>query len=280
MAASEPQLAAAGEKVWSDVCWAIESPSLVDGSDVAGPCSVGDMPTDHGQLAQLARLGSDQHRVGHYFEDVVAFWLREIRGVEVVAVGEQVRDGKRTIGELDCVFRDEHGVLTHWELAVKFFLHHPSAGEASNFPGPNASDNFERKVSRLFDHQLPMSEQARPDVMRRQAFFRGCIFRHHSTGDQFELPPRMAADHEQGWWLRSSEVRESELFSAQARGGTIMSKPHWLAHPAAHAPIESAVESLREHFREPAHPLMVSLLSPGGRPQRVIVVNDHWPNRG
>lgn len=246
----------------------------MSGSDVVGPCSIGEIGSDH--EAELVEIARDHRRVGHYFEKLVGFWLREIRGVEIVALGEQVREERRTIGELDCVFRDEDGVLTHWELAVKFFLHHPSADAASEFPGPNATDNFERKIARLFDHQLPLSAVARPDVECRQALVRGCIFRHYRSPSEYALPERMAADHEQGWWLRAGELDDSWLFDASTAAARIMAKPHWLGLPADLDEAGEVRADLTRHFEGRGHPLMVAV-DRGGQLQRVVVVDDHWP---
>lgn len=269
------------EQVRRDLRWVLASASLVDGSDAVPGSDSAALELGELTPAQLERLGETcghQHRVGRYFEELVAFWLQEIRGVEVVAFGEQVRDGKRTIGELDCLFRDQDGVFTHWELAVKFFLHHPTSGDASDFPGPNATDNFERKAARLFEHQLPLSKLARPEVVRRQAFVRGCIMAHEGSAADYDLPVRLSREHERGWWLRAVEIAESPLLNADDHTAAVMAKPHWLAHPVTHEPLGSVRDQLSAHFAGPAHPVMMSVREPGGECHRVVVVNDDWPN--
>lgn len=264
-------------QVLRDLAWVLSSPSLVDGSDSVAPVELGELTPE--QRGVLGATCGHRHRVGRYFEELVEFWLAEVRGVDVVAFGEQVREGKRTIGELDCVFRDEDGVVTHWELAVKFFLHDPTSDDASDFPGPNASDNFERKAARLFEHQLPLSKLARPEVTRRQAFVRGCILRHERSDADYDLPARLSPGHEQGWWLRSAEIAESPLLSVDANTAAVMTKPHWLAHPAVYNSAAAVRDELAAHFAGPAHPLMVSIKEPDGACHRVVVVNDAWPNR-
>jgi len=123
-----------------DLLWVINSPSFVGGPNVASIAPLAAEDIDTTSLDDFLAERGPVHRVGRYFEQLVHYWLCYVRGVELLGAGLQIRDGKRTIGELDFVYRDEHGTVVHCEVSVKFFLHHPRAG-TSDFPGPNASRN-------------------------------------------------------------------------------------------------------------------------------------------
>jgi len=232
---------------------------------------------DDQQLEAFLEEQGEVHRVGRYFEQLVHYWLVHVRGVEMLGAGLQIRDGKRTIGELDFVYRDEHGQIVHCEVSVKFFLHHARAG-TSHFPGPNALDNFERKAARLFDQQLELSRQHYPSVQRRDAIVKGMAF--YRGGRPRELPRRMHRGHASGAWLRDSELEQLErrapLNAAVAR------KPYWLA-PQVDArlkPVAALVAELRAHFDGgPGHPVMLSLRDPdtAAEVERTFVVADDWP---
>lgn len=281
------------EQAIRDLEWVLNSPSLID-----DPQAVGAIRLDHecnqvfdcnslsgaqlNELAQFCERGVE-HKVGRYFEDLVGFWLQHLRQVEMVGQGIQVRDEKRTIGEIDFLFRDENGLLTHLEVAAKFYLHNPDSHEVSDFPGPNATDNFERKSDKLFNDQLALSIQHYPEVKQRLALVRGTLFYHPSILRPKELPSRMSAKHAEGVWIRASELNLLDIFSS----GVIAPKPFWFSSLAPVRevacevkPVVELKSELRDHFAENAYPVMVSLAGSegGSTAERFFVVSDSWPN--
>jgi len=260
-----------------DLLWVVNSPSFVAGENVAPPMHLTAEMIDAEALNTFVAT-KKSHRVGHYFEALLHFWLACIRKVDMVGAGIQLRDGKRTIGEIDFLYRDEAGMLTHCEASVKFFLHHPRP-DTSHFPGPNATDNFERKITKLFEQQLSASETTYPDVVQRHAFVKGIVFYHHDDALPAELPARMPTDHQRGRWLRACEL--DQLRGQEDVVGCIADKPHWLA-PAEATPLmdmPDLCDQMDEHFEGRAHPLMVSLRNPasGTETERLFVVSNTWP---
>jgi hypothetical protein len=260
----------------ADLLWAITSPSLITDPWVEQPAefTASDVDADHLD-AYLDQHPT--HRVGHYFERLLDYWLREIRGVEVEATGLQIREGKRTVGELDFLYRCD-GVLTHCEASVKFFLHFPQRG-SSHFPGPNASDNFEKKISRLFEHQLALSASHVPEVGRREAFVRGIRFFHPDHPRPSELPNRMAPTGQTGSWLFAAEL--DRFRSRSSVRCTVVEKPHWLA-PQVNPRLQDIgtfCDDLNDHFGHGrGHPVMASIRDlSGNEVDRMFVVPDHWP---
>lgn len=276
---TEPEPEPRAARATADLLWAVNTPSLVTGPDVAAPRRIGADQIDGHALARFL-AGRPTARVGRYFEHLVHFWLRHVREVTMVGVGVQLRDGTRTVGELDFLYRDEFGRLTHCETAVKFFLYHPEH-RPSQYPGPNASDSFEAKIAKLFDRQLPASRVHRPDVEVREAMVKGIIFAHIDGDEPNDAPPRLAPNHLRGRWLRHGEL--DRLPECGARTGVIAEKPHWLAPATDAEPVRlgDLIASLRDHFRVgAAHPVMLSLRDGDGpERERVFVVADGWPDR-
>lgn len=261
----------AGTQAVADLLWAVNSPSLISEPSAPEPLHTNDV--DAARLMSFLAKRPD-HRVGRYFESLVLFWLQEIRGVEIVASSLQVRDGTRTIGEIDFIFRDTNGHLNHWETAIKFFLHCPQSS-GSHFPGPNASDNFERKMTKLFEKQLRLSESAYPEVSSRRAFVRGRMFYHPEIGEPHALPLHLSSQHQRGVWIRESELQWFEQHIEAS--GCIAMKPHWLAPPVDRdvlRPTPTLIQELTEHFERTRYPAMVLL--PGVVDQMFVVPNC-WP---
>ena len=261
-----------------DLLWVVNCPSFVCGGDVAAPATLTRDDIDAVSLQAFLGEHGELHRVGRYFERLVQYWLVYVRQVELLAAGLQIRDGKRTIGELDFVYRDHDGAVVHCEVAVKFFLHYPHGG-SSDFPGPNASDNFELKTSKLFSKQLELSRVHYPSVERREAFVKGMAF--YRSERPCVLPTRMSKQHAAGSWMRSGEL--GDLLDGKPSAAAIVEKPHWLA-PVAMAAVDDLaviVAHLETHFNEAgAHPIMVSLRDPRtlSEVDRMFVVSSTWPS--
>ena len=258
-----------------DLCWTVNSPSLVEGSDVALTPDIAVDAIDQEHLTRFLEVQNPGHRVGRYFEQLIHYWLLHIRNVEVVANGLQLKDGKITVGEIDFLYEDESATLVHCETSVKFFLCAPGT-TPSEFPGPNARDNFEAKTTKLFDKQLPASAGRIEGIGSRHGLVKGMIF--YSDGQrEVAMPERLAEDHLRGTWLRA---HETERLQSSDQLFAIAQKPNWLAAAVDDEPVdaETMIGLLREHFLGPAHPVMVSARDHDGtEADRMFVVPDHWP---
>jgi uncharacterized protein len=272
-----------------DLCWAINSPSLIRTSiehSACWPvCEAAEVAPESLQnfCDQHAR-----HRVGQYFEDLVHFYLKAVRNYEIVEHGLQIQEGGRTVGELDFLYREADGGLHHCETAVKFYLYIPESNESgSQFIGPNAADNFERKTQRLFDHQLKLSEERFPMVVKREAFVKGRIFYHPLKDAPEELPTALAADHLRGVWIRESELEWLKSSGADAKFRAAR-KPLWLAPDVATVDdselrsVDEICDQVRQHFTERRTPQLINALVVCDgvwlESQRIFVVSDQWPN--
>ena len=70
--------------------------------------------------AQLA--ASPQKRLGHYAEQLLAFFLGEGAIGRLIASNLPLRRANQTLGECDFLLETHDGVRLHWELAVKCYL--------------------------------------------------------------------------------------------------------------------------------------------------------------
>ncbi|QXH34373.1 DUF1853 family protein [Pseudomonas muyukensis] len=158
-----------------DLAWTLLAPPLLAqcACPQRHPLSASDWAGDPGRLAAwlagldrdpspllawLARLTS--RRLGLYYEALWQFALRQAPGVELLAANLAIRDGGRTLGELDILLRDREGDH-HLELAIKLYLGPPQGDghDPAHWIGPGCHDRLGSKLGHLAGHQLPMSAQ-------------------------------------------------------------------------------------------------------------------------
>ena len=252
----------ASSQILRDLQWAVQSPSLI--KNAVSAAILGDF-----ELSQLEEFFKSQNsgQVGRYFEALIEFWLSKIRKVEMVERGLQVQDGTRTLGELDFVFRDEEGVLTHWETAVKFYLHHEGS-----FVGPNAKDTLERKFRHLTEQQIQLGKEEMPEIEKSEVFIKGCLYYHPSVEEPVELPEYVSSDHLRGTWIHASELE----WLKEDQDYHILEKPHWFTVPLQQEARSGTTihKELTSHFESSYRP--VHLIGEDGA--RFFVVGDHWPS--
>jgi hypothetical protein len=281
------------DQLLRDLAWAVNSPSLIR-DELAQPHTRSyrlDPATVDVEHLHESFADHCERRVGRYFERLVVYWLRHVRGLEIIAQTFPVREGGRTLGEIDLVFRDELGRVTHWELAVKFYLDaskddSQSDGAGIRLIGPNARDSFEEKMNRMYGHQLRLSEQHFPDVEARSAFVKGRIF-YRDPDAPFDNPPeRLSPQHLRGSWLHASDI---ELIPRDPAGFRALPKPFWLSPETSELADTSIlgrselIETLGKHFEQQDRPVLVSQLVASGEglteSRRFFVVSDAWLSR-
>lgn len=278
-----------GDPVINDLRWLATSPSLVHG-EALGHSTVGPLPCAAPSAEELLPLrevrASKRLRLGLYFEDLVEIQLRHTAGVTDLRRGIPVRENRRTLGELDFLFRNATGEWEHWEVAVKFYLHHPDQdGDPDRcFLGPRTIDRFDRKVSRMREHQLPLSsrETARQTLdlegpLVRRALVRGRLFYPLQIDwRRCEVGSLPAPGHLRGWWAARREL--SELPTAE--GYLVVGKCDWLTcpPPSTGAPPRSLQSLLRELPDPLPHPVQVIGVDGEGQElHRGFLVPDTWP---
>ena len=277
-----------------DLLWSVNSPSLLQ-STCGHRChsKTWVLLEQDIEVAHLVDfMGKKEiHSLGKYFERLISYWLHHLRQVEVLRESFTIREQKRTVGEIDFIFIDEHYRMTHWEIAVKFYLFSLETHDlGSHYLGPNAVDTLDRKVERLFEHQLPRSENFFPDVELREVFVKGRIF--YPTLPQVELKNHvsLSSSHLSGLWLRHAQLGllENDMdWGHQDVRYLVLTKPHWLAEITASTTTDGLMsfceftDSMDQHFSGSQRcPLVVQLNLDGERyveARRLFVVPDRWP---
>jgi len=295
-----------------DLAWAMASPSLLaESSDIVTDDACQTIyNTNYDWLAELdahpefliATLEQHKsHRLGYYFEHLVAFWLTERIANECFASHVRVFEEKRTIGEFDFLFKASPGdTLVHWETAVKFYLRYQAEDEMIWWYGPNAQDRLDIKLNRVFNHQLKLGESPQGKALlqekgfenvRPQTFFKGYLF-YPVTSDWRHpepLPDYISPGHLKGWWTR---VNELDLPDHEVdHRWMVLPRLEWLAPKAIHQEQNSLlmdtqqlIDFLERHFDEGQQSLLLAQMAQDANTcwqekTRGFVVNSAWPNQ-
>lgn len=153
-------------------------------------------------------------RLGRHAERLLHFALRHMQGLSLLAANVPVRragrQGVRTLGELDFIWREQaSGAVVHWEMAAKFYLMAPGdsqAPRAQDFVGPNLVDRLGDKLGHIVHRQLPLGRTAEAQALlghtvdRSEVYLLGWLFYRDDR-----VPPGLdalgiAPDHLHGWW--------------------------------------------------------------------------------
>jgi hypothetical protein len=154
-----------------------------------------------------------QQKLGYLYEDALAMMLEATPQYDLLERGIQLRkEAGHTLGELDFLVRDLASArLIHLELAVKFYL---AVETESGFllPGPDARDNYFRKLEKMRSHQLMLVQKYRellPERFREQEIVvkqlvHGCIFDHVNASRPVEAE-FLNPNGRRGKWLHAYE---------------------------------------------------------------------------
>ncbi|WP_435895773.1 DUF1853 family protein [Oceaniferula spumae] len=205
---------------------------------IEGPPLLGDLPEGSAFPCHSLVKPEDEHplnlpqKLGHLYEDALAVLLATTPQYDTLAQSIQIRQKSGlTLGELDFLVRDLiSNQLIHLELAVKFYL----AVETENrllLPGPDARDNYFRKLEKMRSHQLQLTKTHRdllPEKFRGeeivvQQLVHGCVFNHVNASEPLEVE-FLNPDGRRGKWLHAEEC--AEYFGNDARL-EVIPKPLW-----------------------------------------------------
>ena len=176
-------------------------------------------------------------KLGHLYEDALAVLLEASPRYQLLTRNLPLRkDAQTTVGELDFLLRDHEtdGRLVHLELATKFYLAVPDpTGEGFALPGPDARDNYPRKLDRLRSHQLGLASrypELLPERYRHESppacrqLVYGCLFDHVEATRRVE-PESAAPGGRRGRWLRIDELPAH--FPLETTRFEVIPKPLW-----------------------------------------------------
>ncbi len=211
-------------------------------------------------------------QVGRWFERVHLTALRGMPGVEVLAANEPLRDGNRTIGELDVLFRRDARIV-HREVAVKYYLAAKPGTHCSAWLGPGKRDRLDLKLDRLATHQITVARQARdaeawpenlPFPDETEVLMLGALF---SPRGEKRLPEGAHEEADHGHWYFASEFAETFGDAPWCD----LEKPWWLSPEHARGEPSKAARDLVRGLRRPALVARVDT-----EVERAFVVPDGW----
>lgn len=194
------------------------------------------------QRAQHTRV-----RLGVYVEHLAHYWLAELVKCDPllreIQIYEPQERGVKTLGALDFVGSVPSVTSPEWvhlELASKFYLEHETLSEdplLTQLRGPNERDSLHKKLSRLTEHQLPLSAHPRaqarlaelgaPEIERRVMWLKGRLFLwagRANIASSTSIPLR-------GLWVRRSQLSLLTPIFGETFVALERPKPHWLAPP-------------------------------------------------
>ncbi len=242
-------------RIVRDLAWAISSPPLVDltAEGMKGAsrswCEQ-QSALFHEHLRQLdddpnplmEQLGPrPTPRLGKYFENLVAYWLASSQQFDLLARNVQIRNATQTLGELDFLVKNRStGRVSHWEVAVKFYLRLGAAESLLSWHGPNKRDTLGRKITHLIEQQARRTNHpTTQDLLATKGivvddvflFVKGRLFHplaeiETPIGESQNEDVRIHPNHLRSWWCTVSEF--SHFAAAKQLDWQALSKPNWL----------------------------------------------------
>ena len=221
MAPDSTQTSNEDREAWLEALhWVMTRPGLVGGlPGGAAPLMAPDDPRLDVLLRHTRAAWPDlaktltSHKLGLAFEALVVWGMEHGLGWSVLGRDVQIFEGKRTIGALDLVVRDELGEVTHWEFAYKLYLQCDGDTGWESWLGPAGRDRLSLKLDHMLKHQLPLS--SRPEahatlsalgitrIDARRVIMQGTLF---SPWGASPVTPDGGSMPAEGRWLRQSEL--------------------------------------------------------------------------
>ncbi len=221
-------------------------------------------------------------RLGHQMEHVFKQLIEHCDVYEIVLHGLPIKEGNRTIGEIDFILRDVRTQKwIHIELTYKFYIIDPEISEPIHrLTGPNKRDMFFTKMEKIREEQFPLlhsQEGIRAlsgmaielDKIEHQVCFKAQLFAPFGNTKVHIRP--LNQDCIFGYWLKFDDFNTKEF-----RSNTyyIPFKSEWVVIPHIHVPWLSHIEILMEinlsMLKENAP--MVWMKKPNGQLNKFFVI--------
>ena len=223
----------------------------------------------------IDHLDSKSPRLGHYFENLWAFYIQHFSDYEIVFRNKQIFKNKQSIGELDLVLYDQQNdQYIHMELALKFYLAYGVLSSYSHFHGPNLNDRLDLKYNHLMNKQIRLTERNETkaflsehniSITKRIIVMKGRLFyRQNDFNECQSINP----NHEKSIWLTHSEFKKVAEY--QSMNWQILKKKSWISTEDEEAEIHNAENLLKMANQS------VYIRSTGKNSVSFILVTDDW----
>lgn len=224
-------------------------------------------------------------RLGHYFEQLVFFWLKHSERYTIKAKNLPLRtEKKETLGEVDLIVYDEElEVYQHWELAVKFYLAQQCNGKTS-YIGPNANDYFRLKLNKLLTHQCKilktkagekLLKQLGIDEVESKLFVKGCLYYHPEQN--YNSMEFIHPEHSSSWWIYS---KEADDFLSNDHQYDLVHKNQWLSTPTQPTTLMGKVEciqTIHKNLSKSPRSLQLACYKNKVLVSQGFITKDEWP---
>ncbi|WNJ18835.1 DUF1853 family protein [Pontibacter sp. G13] len=233
-----------------DLAWALLSPSLIQELPEVSPslfvqAGIGDTSLEEDlkllrQLDERPSILEDfirhhlrSYRLGLYFESLIHFWIAYHPSYELVAHSLQIREAKKTIGEIDFLYVHlPSGRHIHLEVAVKFYLLLGADWENWDaWIGPNPKDTLGKKLRNMIAHQTLMTqseaflsyEKYASTEWEPRALLKGRLYLPQSLAERV-LPLHISPQTLTGLWMHDESFRMHPI----AQDGLPLDRKEWM----------------------------------------------------
>ena len=234
-------------------------------------------------------------RLGLYHETLWHFFLQQDEEVELIANNCQVRQGGKTLGEFDVIYRQrDSGDYVHLELAFKVYLRAPNKPGSSlaHWLGPNVNDRLDRKLEHMRNHQCQLSttDAGRQllgsmgiDQVKTEMSLRGHLLQGAQPNPGNHSLDLTSPDLRGDSWLPVSKVQP---LLHQSERWTLLSSLEWISpinprFDGSYEPDEFAAY-LEQHFERSDAPVMICAVGTSESTGlierfRMMVTPNNWP---
>ena len=282
-------------KIVKDLAWCITSENLLNHPlCVQKEFFESDLNTFQDHLNSLDKdpsplvdflASKNTHRLGHYFEAFVYYWLSVSKRFEILISNHPLRNTRGiTKGEVDLIVQDTRTIkIEHWELAVKFYLALPGEKEPL-FIGPNANDYLHLKLQKLVEHQcgilkteegIQLLKDLNIEAVSARLFVKGALYYHPKM--TYSNSPAINPRHNKGWWIYYNEVQE---FLKEDCQFLLLHKKDWLSSVSQNEKLLSkldCLEHLDSELKYSPRSLYLACFKNGDLESTGFVVHDNWP---
>lgn len=191
-------------------------------------------------------------RLGHQMEYVFKQLIDFCKDYEVLLHNLAVKNGKRTIGEIDFILKNRQtSELLHIELTYKFYVIDPSMSEPTQqLMGPNRRDMFFTKMEKIKNDQFELlhskagtqallEHHINPAKIKHQACYKAQLFVPYEC-NTINIKP-LNSHCISGRWMRFDDFRTDHFKEFHYY---IPFKSEWVIEPHIDVPWNSHFETL------------------------------------
>ncbi len=230
-------------------------------------------------IAPFTYTTAKKIRLGHLVERCVIHQLQHQPNTHIIAENVQIRQDKQTIGELDCLLK-QNNIPVHLEMVYKFYLYDETVGNTAleHWIGPNRKDSFVEKLKKLADKQLPLlhkSETAKTlesyhlqaKNIKQYVHFQAQLFVPYQTKNQKFTHINTAC-------IEGVYIHKKYSVKFQEQLWYIPNKHDWLCKPHIHVPWKSyaAIQTELSSFLDQKRAPLCWVKNAANIIQKVVVV--------